>query len=468
MKWLYLILFTSLHVYGTATQCIDAINTYFKNPIFLNYDPTTLGQVNINHYEFDAVKELEITDRIMQILRTHSIFKGCDRMFVLWISTILKNAKSEEQAINTWRNVGNKHGHLSTELTPFQIQIINLPAEDIKNLYKRAQESISQGEPELTQELLVRVLKRHQWHDKHQTNAIPLRSLAIMKTRKINIKLLKDCIELVRKLDNEDQQTPIYELIKNFKVFHINDFYASKGSLITHDIFDHFWFASKLEEAGIFHRYRKFWRSLGSPQLYDIFSREGELFASIAFDFRAFQVVEKNNYVPLFKIEDIKKILQDSIANNASSSNQKKALELLMNANNDSIFVKGLAYIVSGMAIELLESNRKSGYIKTLDERLCPSGYFNFFDPEHIAFIVESVHFLFQHRDQHIQLLTNLALLIEKYLTEIAIKNDVSNLIIGLEDLEVLNNIDLSIIPQERIQWIKNNIGFEAMRYSIH
>jgi hypothetical protein len=53
-------------------------------------------------------------------------------------------------------------------------------------------------------------------------------------------------------------------------------------------------------------------------------------------------------------------------------------------------------------------------------------------------------------------------------LTEIAIKNDVSNLIIGLEDLEVLNNIDLSIIPQERIQWIKNNIGFEAMRYSIH
>jgi hypothetical protein len=86
---------------------------------------------------------------------------------------------------------------------------------------------LKDSEPALTQELLVRVLKRHQWHDKHQVNVIPLRSFSIIKKRKMHIKILQDCVELVKKFHGEDQRIPVCERLKNLKAFHINDFYRA-------------------------------------------------------------------------------------------------------------------------------------------------------------------------------------------------------------------------------------------------
>lgn len=450
-------------IFSSEIEFSNQIGTHLKNPIFLNYDPSVLGQININHYEFDEIKRLELLDKVSQVLRNHSQFNKCDRMFMMWLCSILKNAKTEDEAVEEWYKVAKNNNKTIENLTSIQKQLIYLPKSDIKKFYKLAQDSIKNVEPELTHELLVRVLKRHQWHDKHQTNAIPLRNLAIVKDRKINISLLKNCLSLVKKLHEEDTAVPIYERLKNLKVFHVNDFYASKGSLIVHDIFDHFWFGLKLEEAGIFHKYKNFFKTLGSPQLYDLFSREGELYASIAFDFRSFQQME-DNYSPLFNIDDIRNFLKE-----ASTQNQKKALEIINKSDNPE-FLKQLSYILSGMSIELMESNRKAGFIKTLDEKFRPTDYFNFFDPEHIAFVVEAVDVLFKQKDAHLQLLTNITLYIEKYLSDVAVSSDVTRLVIGLDELNKLakEEADFSSISLQRIEWIKKNKGFESIRYSIN
>jgi hypothetical protein len=443
------------------------IASYFKNPHFFDSDPTVLGQVNINHYAFDAIKDLEIVEKIIQILRAHPQLNTCDRMLLLWLSRMLKNTENVNQVIDSWRSIAKDHGRNQADFTSKQIETICLPDQDIKGLYQQVQEYIVRAEPALTQELIIRVLKRHQWNDKHQVDLLPLRSLAIMKDRKIHVTLLKDCVKLVQKMDRENPEIPIYEQIKNYKVFHINDFYASKGALIAHDTFDHLWFAAKLEEKKLFERYKKLWKSLGSPQLHDIFSRESELFASIAFDFRAFHRSDAD-YSPWLSVRDIQAILEESVKNDPLQSNQQQALHLLVTSQNDSLFKKGLAYIVSGMAIELLELSRKAGYIKILDEQCGPSEYFNFFDPEFIAFTVEAVYFLFQDREQYVQCFTNISLLVEKYLTDIASNDTTYSLIISVEDMEKLHDVDLSIISPERVAWIKGHPGFESVRHFVN
>ena len=271
---------------------------------------------------------------------------------------------------------------------------------------------------------------------------------------------------LVKTICKEDRDIPIIEKLKNLKVFQINDFSPSKGSLISHDIFDHLWFAAKLEEEGIFQRYHELYSRLGNPHLKDIFSREGELYASIAFDFRSFQIAEPN-YRPFFSIESIKEVLENSIQDKTSSANQKKALELIVSADEKSLFLKGLCYIFSGMAIELIESNRKHGFIRVLDRQGNPYGYFNFFDPEHVAFIVEAVHYLFKNFERNRQILINTTLLIEDHMSAIATQDNPSQFSIGLEDIEIVGEVSTVNISERKKEWIKRNLNFETRRYSI-
>jgi hypothetical protein len=111
--------------------------------------------------------------------------------------------------------------------------------------------------PIVHEELRERVLHRygHKWNDDYEQRQKPKRSLEVLKNRGIRIKVPYEHIELIRRNFIEGAECPILDRIKNMRIVTINGFEGSKMSLTIHDIFDHFWFYSKLERLGVLDRY---------------------------------------------------------------------------------------------------------------------------------------------------------------------------------------------------------------------
>ncbi len=83
-----------------------------------------------------------------------------------------------------------------------------------------------------------------------------------------------------------DPFIPLIERLKNKRFVTIGGLRNSKVSLLVHDHFDHAMTFKLLWEANIFSRYETFLAQVGNPQKCDILSRESELIASIAYDYR--------------------------------------------------------------------------------------------------------------------------------------------------------------------------------------
>lgn len=110
---------------------------------------------------------------------------------------------------------------------------------------------------------------------------------------------LKQQISLTALNYIKNTDIPLSSQFSDYRVVQINNFKGSKISHLVHDLFDHLCVFSYLRDLGFFAVYEEFWQRVGNPAKRDIFSRESELIASIAYERRHAQCYSSIFELPL-------------------------------------------------------------------------------------------------------------------------------------------------------------------------
>lgn len=132
------------------------------------------------------------------------------------------------------------------------------------------------------------------WNDQHELSCDNKKWLAnILKkwiSIKININALKDKYRIYN-----SKWMPLVLNHSNDRILQINNFANSKVSHLVHDLFDHMYCFSELKKWSFFSFSSIFRQKVWNPEERDIFSRESELVASIAYE-RRYYLQNINNF----------------------------------------------------------------------------------------------------------------------------------------------------------------------------
>jgi hypothetical protein len=439
---------------------------YLLNPEYYKKHFPGYNFKSINPYELRALVSLEVRKRIKRGLQQDPLFLKADRLIILVTSTLLSQVSSADEAIVEWRKIPQLLGRSRADFTKIQQAILDVSDEKIKSFYALAEDCNNKIDV-IAEGVKKRIVSNHSIHDKLQCDQTATRSIDLLKARNITMSIEDKHLDQIIKAYNENPDRPILEQLKNHKIFNIGNFDNSKGAFIVHDIYDHFWFMMKLEDEGIFSRYATLLFSLGNPHLCDIFSREGEIVATIATHFRWFHFAEED-YRPLLSMEDIKTILAHSRAQGDFTENQARAYALIESLDQNSMMYKALPFILSDMNIQMLKYITFNGYPKKLNDLYQSEGYFDPLDPECVAFVTECTYYLFAHYEHVKQVLFNVTMWIENYLVGIAKGEAKEDLTIDLKEAEFIDGSDkFTHLSTKKINWMRDHIGFEVVRYQV-
>lgn len=399
----------------------------------------------------------EVKSTIAQIITQHTEIANhdtCDAMILHWLSGILMQARETNEAISRWRRLA--HDKASSVPAKYNA-VFKLPDAKIAELYSLVQSYIQQDESVIMRNLEVR--RASKWgqleNDSIQFNGIPTeRTLTLLKTTGIQIEVLDEYMPLLQQTLSAHPNEPLLDILKNKRILTVNDLTNSKVSFTIHDLFDHFWLLNTLEKHGFLERYADFFKNLGNPQLKDIFSREGELVASIGFEYRL--ALESHDYTPLFTINDIKNVLTPAL-----SENQKRAYNLLVTEFTDPTQEHMLRTIYSGMMIELMEQRRKNGFVKIYENGTLKS--MESCNPEYTALIVETCSLLSKPETKTPAVLLNITILAEEILRKKALKSYEEPLTVTMNTIETFDATKSFLKPELRA-WYNNHLGFAATR----
>ncbi len=289
---------------------------------------------------------------------------------------------------------------------------------------------------------------------------------------------------IYREATREERVIPISEIVKNLKIVDYG-FKTPKGpvlgkvSLASHDVHDHaraFWL---LEQAGLFNEkadgtgYHQLMGKLSDPLRSNIFRREGELVASVAYDWRNYFDLHPK-YEPQIGLEDIRSYFLTADAKGIPlSKNQVNALnyveELIrIDPNGQSAESKKLRHILGGVWQETLEQKRKTE--NSLWQRKDGSYQrMSATNPEYLAFVIEASRVLEQNGAQMSDALNQNNLKMENYLRDVANSTGdepVSKLRFTPEDVR-LAGPDASTVPVPTREWILEHPGFNTRRAPI-
>ncbi|HRJ06245.1 MAG TPA: hypothetical protein PK096_03610 [Candidatus Saccharibacteria bacterium] len=261
---------------------------------------------------------------------------------------------------------------------------------------------------------------------------------------------------------------PVTEYVKNGKILGVNGFLGSKVSLAVHDFMDHLWGFDMIEKAGILDRYADMFDSIGSPQSTDIYKREGEIVASVAFGVRYFHTLP-SAFGPLMRSSQIEAHLDDLFVDGDLEERHMEAYRTLKGMRKGSMDWQSLGFSFSNYLTELDEQRRKFGRIKQVDpksKRLV--GELDPFSPDFVCFFIDTHQQLMSSKNKHRDDLFRFHILLEEYLTAFATGQIPQDQPFVVKPDE-LRDIDFSVttLPHQRLRWMRNNLGFTATRDAI-
>ncbi|NJM91189.1 MAG: hypothetical protein HC863_02760 [Myxococcales bacterium] len=307
----------------------------------------------------------------------------------------------------------------------------------------------------------------HNWNDKYERNQKPKRDLDTIRDSGINVSIAPDQLELLQTRYAALEQGAFFlDALKKDRVVTINGFDGSKTSLIAHDFFDHLWLFDRLDsikvnDSSLMELYGDFFQSVGNPQATDMFKREGELTASVSYNWRASHGMP-DNYRPRFSKDRIARALRASVESGNGSPNQARVLEMLDNMDNHSATARQLEWMVEMTMVELMEQTRKAGRVRTLDENFDPVGFITTRDPEYLALIADIQHVLNDRTNRAKEALVNIEAMTEQYFQSVAkTGNTADPLILTPENVNAFDP-DASDVSPETLDWLRNNIGYNA------
>lgn len=410
----------------------------------------------VSYDEFELVFILEIKSRIKEIICANTGFvvsNSIHAMLMHTLSTILLTASSKEDAISQWHEVRlSKDSNLASLHLKAVLQV---SPDVIESMYSLTHEYIKNNQNTIVDDVLTRFVDVYKWHDDYQRDqsAHPLRNLSYLRTNGVQINILDDKFSVLQECAARSGDSVLIEHLKNEKVLSINGFMGSKLSLMVHDFFDHFWTFHILDKEGLFDTYKSFLCRCGNPHLTDIFNREGEMIASISFEYRLAH--SSHNTDPVISYDEILNLFAEG---GALTENQQRAYKILCDRTNDKKFRAYFAQVYSSIITELMEQRKNFGFIKDLDATYQPHGHMRALDLEYLAFIVEAYCIIESHHEQAMKFVLNTVLILENYLCCLLDKSK-SHVVytITLEDVENFE-VASAHISKTNVQWLSSHL----------
>ena len=309
---------------------------------------------------------------------------------------------------------------------------------------------------DIIKDVILRIAKEHRRNDECQKDQTshPIRNLEALKKNGISLQFIDEKIDILKNIISKSKLSCSFtNIIKNEQLLQINEFNPSKCSLVLHDCFDHFWTYVMLEKNEILEKYKDFLQSVGNPHLTDLFNRESELIASIAYAFRFIVLGEKRNH--LISFDEVKNLFETA---SVLTDNGKNAYDILVKRKSDEKYKQEVSSVIGDIFIELMEQRRRFGYIRKLDKNRNSIGTLPMLDLEYISLIIEVFDCLSENRVQAKHAVENTLLIFENYICKIIAggQNDVLNIPL----LEIEKGYEVyPFLSDEKAEWVKSNIN---------
>lgn len=325
------------------------------------------------------------------------------------------------------------------------------------------------GQRETIHESVVENLRTIVANDRLQFDGNERRGLARCLRSGVSIRLDPAYVRQLKEgvAESGSGVIPLVEFLKNERMLEVNGFLGSKISLAVHDAIDHVWFFSLAERAGLFQKFGRLFDSIGNPQRTDIFKREGEAVASIAFGVRYWANAEAG-FVPRVSILEVGNRYEALFDSGELEDRHIDAYRLVrrLAQNPSAREAQSLAFTFSNYLTELDEQRRKHGRIKQLvdfdhgiKQELDP------FSPDYLSFFIEAHHELVASRNKHRDNLLRFHIILEEFLgSEAALASE--KLVIH-PDRMAEHDFASTLLPPARITWMARNYGFTALRDSV-
>jgi len=258
------------------------------------------------------------------------------------------------------------------------------------------------------------------------------------------------------------------EYLKNERILGVSGFMGSKISLAVHDFMDHVWTFDMLKKTGLLEKFSGLFDSVGNPEMTDIFKREGEMVASIAFGVRYFQTMP-SAFGPIIRSSRLEEMLDEYFVEGRLDALNMDAYRTIKSLKKGSMEWQSLGFTFSNYITELDEQRRKFGTIKQRDNKTRKIiGELDPFDPDYLSFFIETHHQILSSKNKHRNDLFRFHILLEEYLSSYA--NDRipvdQPLTLKLDELRAID-FNQTTLPPQRIQWMNRNYGFTATRDAI-
>jgi hypothetical protein len=265
---------------------------------------------------------------------------------------------------------------------------------------------------------------------------------------------------------------PITEQIKNLRLITINGFRGSKISHATHDAMDHAWTFDLLKKKGLLDDYSELLQSIGNPHLTNIFFREGEAIASIAFGVRYWSIVEPG-FKPVMSCIDIRNKMDEHFdAGQLTAPRHMRAYRVIRELANDpnAREAQCLGFAFSNYFTELDEQRRKHGKIKQKDLSTGEiSGELDPLSADFLSLFIETHHEVSKSENKHRNDLFVFHIILEEFLRDIGtgkLPPDAA-LNVRVQDLRT-RDMTHTTLPPERLHWMFRNHGFTSTKDSIY
>jgi predicted kinase len=294
------------------------------------------------------------------------------------------------------------------------------------------------------------------------------RSLERMRKDGVVFRVSSQYVGQITKLTQNPMLTvrPLLEVVKNDRIFEVSGFIGSKASLVVHDVVDHLWAFDLLDKIGLFAKYEEMLSAIGNPERVDIYRREGEAIASIAYGVRAFQGVAPG-FRPLVGSKDIVRMVREM--RGSLNETHTDALRIVNNLESDGTEWRSLGYTYSNYLTELDEQRRTHGRIKFRDPN--SRRIIGELDPtsaDYLCFFIEAHHALLESKNKHRNALFYTHFILEEYLRSIGPEGTQAKLVAitpGLLDGTRLKHS--SVVPKDVSEWMFRNYGFTASRNQV-
>lgn len=356
-----------------------------------------------------------------------------------------------------------------------------LNQEEFRYCHARIHEEIENAKIEIHETVINNLRSSFIEHDATQRSSLVKRPLQNLLRNGINCDVAPlsessnswDLLERARER-SADGDLPILEYVKRDRILKIQGLkQPSKVSLAIHDAVDHVWFTNLLDsesgDTSVLKRHTELLRSVGNPVHFDLFRRESEMIASIAFGVR-YWASQQIGFVPRVSFGEIRAVFEAAIT--SGKFIEERHLHAYRNVLNlaerpRQREVQSLEFCFSNYITELDEQRRKHGEIKLYGSPITtPTGKLDPWGIDYLSFFVDAHHMITRSKSFHRDTLLKVHVMLEEWLATVE-RSDPRSLLLKNSAIQEFD-VSKSSVSLEKKNWMEVNFGFTAYKEPLH